>query len=244
MAIHAPVESPLFGGRQYGTAKERKAQRLAANRANKEYRQARAYRLRFKGAKDDVEAANLFLQLGIDYLNTPKHLLAEMVMKNITGRRADSISTKAMEFLTDNYDARVVKDEEGRALIQFLPAEPEKEEEERPMKLYSLISERTGQTRKVVKEVYEALVLEARKGLRTERLFKLPELGRLKISYRPAKEKRKGRNPFSGKEMWFKAKPASNKLRFSAAKPLKLFIANKVEVVEPKKKHKKKKSKK
>ena len=238
MAIHVPVESPMFGGRAYGQAKDRKKQRLAANKAQKEYRQEKAYRIRYKGAKDDIEAANLFLLLGIDYLHTPKDQLAQIVRERFTGKIANVLPVKAMDFLTDNFDAVIVEDEFKRGLINFEERQPEKEEETRPMRLYAQLAERTGHTRRVVKEVYEALVLEARKGLRTERLFKLPDLGRLKITYRPAKDKRKGINPFTGKKQWFKAKPASNKLRFSPAKVLKVFVADKVEVVAPKKKKK------
>jgi len=241
MAIHTPVDSPIFGGRVWGQSKDRKAQRLAAARKNKEFRQEKAYRTRYKGAKNDVEAANLFLLLGINYFSTPKEQLAAIVREKFEGKRADAINVKAMDFLTDNFDALVELKDGFPPLIRFRPAEPEKEEETRPMKLYSQLAERSGQTRRVVREVYEALVLEARKALRTERLFKLPDLGRLKISYRPPKEKRRGINPFTGKKQWFKYKPASNKLRFAPAKVLKVFVAEKVEVVAPKKKKKHKK---
>lgn len=240
MAIYTPPKSFIFGVRRWGQAKERKAQRLASSKANKEARDEKLYRTRYNGAKDNIEAANLFMLLGIDYFKTPKDQLASIVRDRFNGKRADSIQTRAMDFLTDNFDAEI-KVEDFRPTIRFLLPRAEEEGEDRPMQLYSVLAERTGQTRKVVKEVYEALVLEARKSLRTNRLFKLPDIGRLKIQYRAAKEKRRGINPFTQKKMWFKAKPATNKLRFAPAKVFKLFVANKIDVVAPKKKHKKSK---
>lgn len=220
--------------------RELKEQRLAAQKANKEYRQERAYRTRYKGAKDDIELANIFAQFGIDFFRTPHETIWQRIRENVEGRRPEGLSKEAIDFLSDNFDATVERDSDLRPYIHFPKQSNQTEEEEvRPMQLYSQIAERCGQTRKTVRIVYEAIVSEARSSLRHNRLFKLPELGRLKVNYRPPREKRRGRSPFTGEKMWFKAKPAMNKLRFSPAKALKDFVQNKVEVVAPKKKHKK-----
>lgn len=221
--------------------KEEKSQRLAANRANKEYRQGRAYRMRYKGAKNDVELANIFMQFGIDYLSTPKDQLYTLVRDKIEGINPHSVSVDAIDFLVENFDAEIKYDPDMRKYIHFSEQLILTEEEETgPMRLYTQIAERCGETRKVVRIVYEALVKQARSSLRHERYFRLPELGRLRIKYSPPREKRWGKNPFNPKKkMLFKAKDASNKVRFSVAKQLKVFVANKVEVVPPPKKKKK-----
>ena len=49
----------------------------------------------------------------------------------------------------------------------------------------------------------------------------VPNFGKWKIKKVPAKPRRRGRNPFTGQEQWFKAKPASKKIKFFPAKKLK-----------------------
>ena len=46
-------------------------------------------------------------------------------------------------------------------------------------------------------------------------------LGSFRVKVKPARPARKGRNPFDGKEMMFKAKPATKVVKFKAAKELK-----------------------
>lgn len=240
MAIQVPVQTMRTHSRR-----EMKEQRLRTSKESKLYRQERAYRIRFKGAKNDVELANAFRQFGIDYLSTAPESLFPAVKERMSGKRADSIPLEAMNFLTENFDAVVKHDNDMRPIITFPEEEgPEAEGDETPMKLYNQLSELSGQPRKVVRTVYEALVRQVKRSLRKERVFKLPEIGRFKVSYRPPREKRRGRNPFTGKKMWFKEKPASNKLKFASAKPFKNWLTEKVEVVDTRKKKKDKKSKK
>lgn len=102
------------------------------------------------------------------------------------------------------------------------------------MSIISDVAERCEQKRSVVKEVYGALVKEVTHALKENRKVRLPDLGVLAIRYRPARPKRKGINPFTKKEQTFKAKPASNKLKFRFAKSLRVF-SEKLPVVAPKK---------
>lgn len=105
------------------------------------------------------------------------------------------------------------------------------------MSIISSIAERSEQKRSVVKKVYAALIEVITHDLKKERRVRLPDLGIVGIKFRPARAKRKGINPFTKKETTFKARPASNKLKFRFAKGLRLFV-EKLEVVEPKKKKK------
>ena len=52
----------------------------------------------------------------------------------------------------------------------------------------------------------------------------IPNIGKFKIKKIKAKPRRKGINPFTKQEQWFKAKPASKKVKFYASKSLKELI--------------------
>lgn len=106
------------------------------------------------------------------------------------------------------------------------------------MNIRAAIAEASGQKPKVVKQVYESLVDVVQENLKSDRRVRLPGLGILSIKFKPARPKRKGMNPFTKEMTTFKAKPASNKLKFRPAKDLKVF-ADKLPKVEPKKKGKK-----
>ena len=53
------------------------------------------------------------------------------------------------------------------------------------------------------------------------RLFVLPGLLKVTATAVPAKPKRKGKDPFTGEERWFEAKPASVRIKARALKKLK-----------------------
>lgn len=105
------------------------------------------------------------------------------------------------------------------------------------MNIFKAVAEETEQKPKLVREIYDAILTEAQAGLKKERRFRLPGLGILSVKYRPPRKKRKGINPFTKKMTTFKAKPASNKLRFRPSKEMKLLTA-KLPAVAPKKKRK------
>jgi DNA-binding protein HU-beta len=214
-------------------------QRLAEQRAHKAFRSDKAFRTKRGGAKLDVELANLFRDFGLDYMTLNRVDAFRQVPASIGGRRVDQYNDRALKFLRENFDVEQVEDSEGRKLLQIKMLKGED-----PMRVFKDIAETAGVPRKQVQAVYEALVSQIRIGLKRERRFRLPGLGIVAIKFRKAREKRKGINPFTKEKVWFKAKPASNKLRFRPAKELKKF-ADKLPVVAPKKKNKKeKKSKK
>lgn len=102
------------------------------------------------------------------------------------------------------------------------------------MSIISNVAERCGQKRSVVKEVYSALVEEVAHSLKEDRRVRLPDLGIIGLKFRPARKKSKGISPFTKKEVVFKARPASNKLKFRFATDLRK-LADKLPAVAPKK---------
>ena len=218
--------------------KEQKKQRIENQKKYKLDRQAKLERTRYKSVADDIELENIFRQFGLSIIKSPNRRdVFKSVPKVMEGKRPEYLTSKALDFLVQEFDAEVVTDNLGRTILQFPKEKPKGES----MNLFSEVAEKSGHKRKMVKEVYEAILSRIRVNLKNERYIRLPDLCRIRVSYRPAKEKRRGINPFNGKKMWFKARPASNKLRFSPLKAMKDYVADKVEVVEPKKKRKKKK---
>jgi nucleoid DNA-binding protein len=86
------------------------------------------------------------------------------------------------------------------------------------------ISKDTSLSRKQVSEVFESLNAQIKKSLRSNGLFTLPGLLKLKVVKKPATKAREGTNPFTGEKMVFKAKPASKKVRALPLKNLKGFV--------------------
>jgi nucleoid DNA-binding protein len=89
--------------------------------------------------------------------------------------------------------------------------------------LLSEIADKTDLSKKQVGTVIEELgfVIErhVRKGAAGE--FVLPGMLKIKTIKKPAQKARKGRNPFTGEEMMFKAKPATVKVKILPLKALK-----------------------
>lgn len=77
-----------------------------------------------------------------------------------------------------------------------------------------------------VKEVFDALsaLMAADLSKRGPGEFNFNGLMKLKTVNKPATPARKGRNPFTGEEMMFKAKPASRKVRVRALRNLNAMI--------------------
>jgi nucleoid DNA-binding protein len=80
---------------------------------------------------------------------------------------------------------------------------------------------------KLVKEVLGALESTIAMSLRKNGLgeFTLPGLFKVSVVNVPAKKKRFGKDPFTGQERWFPAKPASKKIKIRALKKLKDMTA-------------------
>jgi len=218
--------------------KEARQRRIEEQKSSHEFRSERFYRRHGRGARQDVQVANIFLALGLNYLELNREEAFQKVPEVVEGKRVDEFSKKALRFLRDNFDAEQVEDSEGRLLLH-IPAPKQGEQ----MNIYRELADRSGLTRKVCKALYESLVKLVRRSLKEERRIRLPEFGIVAVRYRKARPKRKGINPFTRKKTTFKAKPASNKLKFRPSKELKEFVG-KLAVIPPKKKHHKKRHKK
>jgi DNA-binding protein HU-beta len=217
---------------------EQKQKRLADNRKFREEKTDKLDRLRHGGAHADVEMANLYRQLGIDYFSTPKENLHQAVVEKFRGTFTTHMPEETVALLQQHFGAVAVTGPRTRE--KYILMFPDGDIGGYRMKLFTTIAKETGQTSKTVRAFYEALTREVRHGLRDNRAFKLPDVGRIRIAYKKALPKRKGVVPFTGEKKTFPAKPASNKIRFTPAKQLKEYVIKKVKVEEPKKKKKKK----
>jgi nucleoid DNA-binding protein len=88
----------------------------------------------------------------------------------------------------------------------------------------TLISKDTGLSRKQVGSVFDSLGGVIKKSLRGNGLFTFPGLLKMKVVKRPATKARPGKNPFTGEDMIYKAKPASKKVRVLPLKSLKAMV--------------------
>lgn len=94
--------------------------------------------------------------------------------------------------------------------------------------ILSSIADDTGLSKKEVTAVLDSLAglahAHLRKGGSGE--FTVPALGiKLRRVIKPAREARKGTNPFTGEEIMIKAKPASTSVKATALKALKDAVA-------------------
>jgi DNA-binding protein HU-beta len=90
--------------------------------------------------------------------------------------------------------------------------------------ILATISKDTGLSKKQVSAVFDSLNTVIRKSLKSNGLFTLPGLAKMKVVKKPATKAREGVNPFTGEKMIFKAKPASKKVRVMPLKNLKGFV--------------------
>ena len=86
------------------------------------------------------------------------------------------------------------------------------------------IAKDTELSHKQVSAVFDSLHTSIKKSLRSNGLFTLPGLLKLKVVKKPATKAREGVNPFTGEKMTFKAKPASKKVRALPLKALKGMV--------------------
>ena len=86
------------------------------------------------------------------------------------------------------------------------------------------ISKDTGLSKKQVSAVFDSLNTVIKRSLKSNGIFTLPGLAKMKVVKKPATKAREGINPFTGEKMVFKAKPASKKVRVMPLKNLKGFV--------------------
>merc|ERR1712125_224868 len=89
---------------------------------------------------------------------------------------------------------------------------------------YSSVAESLELKPSVVKSVVEGYMALAAEELKSKDSFKIGAFLNLKLKKKPAQKKRKGVNPFTGEEQWFKAKPASKTVRALPMKALKELV--------------------
>jgi len=93
--------------------------------------------------------------------------------------------------------------------------------------LLSAIAEETGLTRKQIADVMDSLGGQIQRHVkkRGPGAFTLPGLLKIKTVRKPARKARKGRNPFTGEETTFAAKPAHTVVKIQPLKGLKDMVA-------------------
>ena len=91
--------------------------------------------------------------------------------------------------------------------------------------MFEALAEDSGVTKSDVKKVWGSLerLIEASICERGYGQFTLPGLIKVTTVRRPAIKARRGINPFTKEEIWFKAKPASTGVRIRALKKMKGF---------------------
>lgn len=91
--------------------------------------------------------------------------------------------------------------------------------------MFEALAEDSGVTKSDVKKVWGSLerLIEASICERGYGQFTLPGLMKVTTVRRPAIKARRGINPFTKEEIWFKAKPASTGVRIRALKKMKGF---------------------
>ena len=84
-----------------------------------------------------------------------------------------------------------------------------------------LVAGSDGLSRKNVKTLVEGLAEIAHKELKKTGAFVVPGLAKFVVVKKPATKARMGKNPFTGEEMMFKAKPARKIVRARPVKAVK-----------------------
>lgn len=89
--------------------------------------------------------------------------------------------------------------------------------------VYQLIAQATGLAKKEVSSVFESLseIVEGHVKKTGPGVCKLFGLLKIEVKVKPATKARKGRNPFTGEEIVFKAKPARKVIKIRPLKKLK-----------------------
>lgn len=202
-------------------SKEDKQNRIASQKAAKAYRSEKLGRTRRGELKPDIELANTFNHLGVDFMSMPRAQAFAEIPRLWQGRRADGLSETVINFLVDNYGAEIGPlDESGHEFVLF-PNDGSIE-----MRLLDRVAKSLGVHKREVEKFYDHFVNCVHGSLKIEREVHLPALGRFYVKSIPAKPKRKGTDPSTGKRIWLEPKEACNKIRFSASKRLKTYTAD------------------
>ena len=80
-------------------------------------------------------------------------------------------------------------------------------------------------SRRQVKAILDAMVDVGHKELKKNKIFTLPGFAKFRVVNRPATKARMGKNPFTGVDQMFAAKPASKSVRARPIKAIKDAVA-------------------
>ena len=89
----------------------------------------------------------------------------------------------------------------------------------------ALVEASEGLTRNQVKTIVEQLTSIGHPQLKKAGTFTVPGFAKFTVVKKPATKARKGKNPFTGEEIMFKAKPASKSVRARPVKAMKDSVA-------------------
>ena len=119
------------------------------------------------------------------------------------------------------------KKQTGKQLEKAVAAKKMKPDKTKLSKsqMFEALAEDSGVTKSEVKKVWGSLerLIEASICERGYGQFTLPGLMKVTTVRRPAIKARRGINPFTKEEIWFKAKPATTGVRIRALKKMKGF---------------------
>jgi nucleoid DNA-binding protein len=92
--------------------------------------------------------------------------------------------------------------------------------------IYQSLAEGTGLSRKQVASVFDEIgkLIKRDLGKKGPGVFTVPGLLKIKRVNKPATKARKGKNPFTGEEMMYKAKPARSVVKALPLKNLKEMV--------------------
>ena len=93
--------------------------------------------------------------------------------------------------------------------------------------IFSHIANETGLTKKDIAAVFDSMTNLIKKnisGRKSPGIFTIPNLIKIKVAKRAATKTRQGINPFNGKAMTVKGKPATKVIKVSALKRLRDMI--------------------
>ncbi len=92
--------------------------------------------------------------------------------------------------------------------------------------VFGELAERSDLSRKQVASMFDGLADMIKKDLskRGPGTFSVPGLMKIKVVRKPSTKARKGRNPFTGEETTFKAKPARNVVKVRPLMALKKMV--------------------
>jgi nucleoid DNA-binding protein len=200
--------------RETPEARKQRLESLSKHRADRSNRAERRQGV----SQDEVERANIYRELGFDFYQGATR---QEIIHKLEGVRLSTLSTSALHYLQENFHVGQAE-KRGRVVVHF-----KSKKEKQKMNFIKAIAEATELQKKTVKQVYEGLIAVINGQLKAERRVRLPQIGIIRVRYKEAQKGGvKKPNPFKpGTFYKTKAKKASNKLRISPAKDLKLYVA-------------------